>query len=205
MLQVSYKFKRRAGTSLFRLLFVFLLGVDMGETQETAIQKSELVEVAVRRNNGSYSTELKDKRGRFAAKKEKLLEPKEIKKAFVKLMMQAEAGSDGKMVKGAKTRWRKVFEAIVKRASYDGEDAKLAMAQIQAAKLIVPYIMNMPSRAPEEIEAMKDSLSGANIKVLIVPPPELINNEIISEEQKSLPNKPSFIETIDAEIVKEGE
>lgn len=178
---------------------------EVKETQETAIQKSELIEVAVRRNNGSYSTELKDKRGRFAAKKEKLLEPKEIKKAFVKLAMQAEAGPDGKMVKGTKTRWRKVFDALMKRASYDGEDAKLAMAQIQAAKLIVPYIMNMPSRAPEEIEAMKDSLSGANIKVLIVPPPELINKEIISEEQKSLPDKPSFIETIDAEIVKEGE
>lgn len=175
------------------------------EQVEPAQKGKQVTALVVKNSDGkTFSTRLKDENGRFVSKKKrKIDDPSELKKVMRTLLTSAEAGPDGKMLKGTKHRWRKAFDALVNMASYDGEldekgnriwDPKVAMVAHQAQKLILAYAVGNPSKAPEELEAGQTQ----SIQVVVIQAPEALQP---MPEKKELPNVPSFI---DAEVVKQN-
>ena len=75
------------------------------------------------------------------------------------------------------------------------KDAKLSMASTQAFKELMLRAYGMPSRSDEELDALKEQ--GVKI-VIITPPEEMVNKEVVEEKPKEKLT-PSFIE---AEIVE---
>jgi len=184
----------------------------MEETQgtpETPEKRKEPTAIVVR-NGSTFTTRLKDEHGRFISrKKNKFTDAKELKKAMHKVFTSAEADVHGNLIKGGKAKWQKVLEALIDTASYVGDevaledgttkvvkDPKLAMAQVQAAKLLIQQFIGKEPVAPEEIDAMKT----AGIKVVVVQAPELMNKES-QPERKEHPTVPSFLE---AEVIQQN-
>jgi len=190
--------------------------------EETQVEeKKEPREIVVRNPHGQLVTRLVDEKHRFVKKKHGLVEPKELKKAMHKIFISAERGPDGKPIKGAKTRWRKVLDALIDTASYTGDevtfekkiiidgeekieeytklvkDPKLVMAQVQAAKLLIQQFIGKEPLSPEDRES---SENNTGIKIVVIPTPELMHKEVVTE-RKSLPNVPAFVE---AEVIQQN-
>jgi len=148
------------------------------------------LELVVRNTNGTFSTRLKDpKTGHFMKKDRPLPSAKELVRAGRQLLTSAEAGPDGKLIKGSKTRHRKIFDNLVRIATLEPDDPKALMAIIKAAELLYLRFYGKPSASDEEIEALK--VHG--VKVVIVQAPELQNKEVVEEKPKEI-LKPSFVD-----------
>src|ERR1700677_1014533 len=168
----------------------------MSDSVEQSIEPSApkgLTELVVRNADGvTFSTRLKDKNGRFVKKPKPLPSGKEIVRLGRTLFNSAEAGPDGKPVKGKKTRHRMIFDRLYEIATMQLDDPKALMAQIKAAELLYTRYWGKPSVSDEELEALQ--ISG--VKIVLVQPPDLMHKEFKEEKQQ-----PQFIE---AEIVGEN-
>ena len=153
------------------------------------------LELVVRNVDGkTFSTRLKDpKTGHFMKKLRPMPSAKELVRVGRQLLTSAEVGPDGKMIRGATTRHRKIFDNLVRIATLETKDPKALMAVIKAAELVYLRFYGKPSASDEEIEALKTH----GVKIVIVQPPELRNNEATKEKAKET-LKPSFV---DAEVI----
>jgi hypothetical protein len=152
-------------------------------------------EIVVRSPEGTLVTRLKDEKGRFVKKPRPLPSTKEITRLGRTLLNSAEAGPDGKAIKGTATRHRRIFDNLVRIATLETEDPKALMAVIKAAELLYLRYVGKPSASEEELEALKTS----GVKIVVVQPPELVNNA--PAEERKEPAKPSFL---DAEIIQQN-
>jgi hypothetical protein len=114
---------------------------------------------------------------------------KELVRVGRQLLTSAEVGPDGKMIRGATTRHRKIFDNLVRIATLETDDPKALMSIIKAAELLYLRFYGKPSASDEEIEALK--IHG--VRVVIVQAPELQNKEVVEEKPKET-LKPSFID-----------
>lgn len=144
----------------------------------------------VRNVNGTFSERLKDpKTGHFMKKQRPMPSAKELVRVGRQLLTSAEVGPDGKMIRGATTRHRKIFDNLVRIATLETDDPKALMSIIKAAELLYLRFYGKPSASDEEIEALK--IHG--VRVVIVQAPELQNKEVVEEKPKET-LKPSFID-----------
>ena len=160
---------------------------------------------------------LRGEGGKFQKKKKSMPKTEEITRYMRELLNKAEAGPDGKVVSGSKTRFRRMFDNIFNIAAADpmqlvmdklgnvlinnetGKpytyfDAKCAMSSTQAFKELMLRVYGMPSKSDEEIDALKKE----GVKIVIIAPPEMVNKEIVAETAREK-LVPSFI---DAEIIE---
>lgn len=188
-----------------------------------------VTEQIVKYETGRVSTVLRGEGGKFQKKKKSTPKSQEIVRYMRELLLKAEAGPDGRMTKGDRTRFRKMFDNIFSIASMSPEspvfdkfgnvvwstppvvddegkvvmhgvpltvkDAKIAMASTQAFKELMLRAYGMPSRSDEELDALKEH--GVKV-VVITPPVEMVNKEIVEEKPRGKLT-PSFI---DAEILE---
>jgi hypothetical protein len=162
-------------------------------------------------HGGGFSTRLKDKSGKFVRKPKQVPETREVTDMMRRLLNSAEADSNGKLIKGAKTRFRKMFDNMVDIATnratikeFDKEgnlesesaDAKAMMAAVKAFEVLMARAYGKVAPGDEEMDALKT----AGVKIVVIPPPDLMHPETVAEDHKS-PTKPSFI---DAEIIKQN-
>ena len=133
------------------------------------------------RMGGGTRIQQKDSKGRFLKKAKPLIPSIEYTRAERKFFNKPRANG--------KTEYMVMFENMVKIAQYDGDDAKLRMAAVQAYKETRLSALGKP--APSEVEM--DKLQTQPIKVVIINSPELMHPEV-QEEKKPEVLKPSFAE-----------
>lgn len=166
----------------------------MAEPEEKKEDKptQTTTELMVRNSDGvTFSSRIKDEKGRFVKKQRPLPSSKEIIRLGRNLFNSAEAGPDGKPVKGKNTRHREIFDRLYSIATMKTEDPKAFMAQIKASELLYMRYWGKPSISDEELEAMQ--ISG--VKFVLVQPPQLMHPEMKEEHRE-----PEFIS---AEIVED--
>jgi hypothetical protein len=161
------------------------------------------LEIVVKNNNGTLGTRLKDpKTGKFLKKPKPMPDAKEVTRLMRTLLNSAEGELDSatgkvRVVKGTKTRFRKMFDNMIRIASNEDNDPKAMMAAVKAFEVVALRALGKPSASDEELEALK--VSG--VKVVIIQPPELQHREVL-EERSHDKLTPSFIE---AEVVHTNE
>ena len=154
--------------------------------------------------------------GQFAKKTREMPSSLEVTRLMRTLLNQAESGPDGHILKGAHSRFRKMFDKIYEIATCgfeqpvrdrqgnvvllaDGtpltyKDAKMAMASVQAFKELM---LRAHGEAPKN-DAELEALQQQGVKIVVITPPEMMNKEIKTElQQEKL--VPKFIE---AEIIE---
>lgn len=151
------------------------------------------IEVVVRNRDGSSRTAYK-KDGKFIKRQRPMPEAREVTRMLRTLLNQAEAGPDGKIAPGTKTRLRKMFDNIVAIATNTDPDNMMAAIKAFEALMARTYGKVMPS--DQEL----DALSLAGVKVVIVQPPEMMHPKV--QEERSFEKKqPRFI---DAEVIQQN-
>lgn len=150
----------------------------------------------------TFSTRLRKADGTFAKKEKTMPSSRELTRWGRTLLAQAEAGPDGKVIKGTATRHRKMFDNLVRIASYVppeeasvGDKAKAAMASVKSFEILYRRFFGKEPVSDQELEAVKQS----GVKFVLIQSPELVNNTPKPEIKQ--PTKPSFI---DAEVVQQN-
>lgn len=160
-------------------------------------EKPTTTAIVVRNSDGiTFSTRIKDEKGRFQKKEKAMPSTKDLKRWGRSLLNRAEAGPDGKPVKGKQSRQRVMFDRLYEIATKDVDDPKAWMAQIKATELLYLMFHGKFSPGDEEIEALK--VSG--VKFVVIQPPELVHKEK-EEGIREQPEKPAFL---DAEVVQQN-
>jgi hypothetical protein len=168
-----------------------------------ALVPAPVKEIVVQNSDGkTFSTRLKGADGKFKAKEKSMPSSRELTRWGRNLLAQAEAGPDGKVIKGTQTRHRKIFDNMVRIASYippdttsEGDKAKWAMASGKTMEILYRRFFGKETVSDEELEAVKQS----GVKFVLVQAPTLINN--VPKEDVKAPTKPSFV---DAEVVQQN-
>jgi hypothetical protein len=143
----------------------------------------------VRNVNGTFSERLKDpKTGHFMKKQRPMPSAKELVRVGRQLLTSAEVGPDGKMIRGATTRHRKIFDNLVRIATLETDDPKALMSIIKAAELLYLRFYGKPSASDEEIEALK--VHG--VKIVVVQSPTLMHPDVVEQKPEDK-SAPSFI------------
>jgi hypothetical protein len=156
---------------------------------------------------------VRGKGGKFAKQKTTAASSSQARDVLRNLLEQAEAGPDGRMRRGDKSRYRKILDNQIKNAMMDAErpildkmgnpiiidgkpltavDPKVMMASTQAFKELTLRAYGAPSKSDEEIEAMKTQ----GVKVVVIAPPEMLNKEVVEEKPKEK-LVPSFIDAVE--------
>jgi hypothetical protein len=151
----------------------------MSDSEETKNAPSAPTEIVVRNADGvTFSTRLKDEKGRFLRKPKAMPEGREFTRKMRKTL--------NKLVeKGDMTEFEKAFINMLRIAQNEDTDPKAMSAAVLAFKELSMRALGKPSASDEEIEALKTS----GVKVILVQPPQLMHQDI-KEEQK----EPQFIE-----------
>lgn len=172
----------------------------MSDSETQSEKPKGPLEITVKNCDGqTFSTRLKDATtGKFLKKPKPLPEAREITRMMRTLLNQAEGTLNeetGKVtvVKGTKTRFRKMFDNMVRIASFESEDPKAMMAAVKAFEAVALRALGKPSASDEDLEALR--VSG--VKVVIIQPPELEHKEVLEEKPQEI-LRPSFIK---AEII----
>jgi hypothetical protein len=154
-------------------------------------------ELVVRNADGvTFSTRIKDEKGKFVKKPRPLPDAREVTRMMRTLLNQAEGELDKetgkiKVIKGAKSRFRKMFDNMVRIASNDSDDPKSMMAAVKAFEVVALRALGKPSVSDEEIEALK----VGGVKIILIQPPQLMHNDF-KEEHK----EPQFLP---AEVIED--
>jgi hypothetical protein len=151
----------------------------MSDSEEPKTETTAM-EIAVVHPDGTSSLRLKDSKGRFMKKDRPLPSGKELTRFGRDLLIRAEAGPDGKVIKGTKTRHRKIFDNLVRIATLETDDPKSLMSIIKAAELLYLRFYGKPSASDEEIEALKTS----GVKVILVQPPKLMHDDFKEDHKE---------------------
>lgn len=150
--------------------------------------------------------------GKFKKQAKTMPKTQDLTRLFRNLLNQAEAGPDGLMRRGDKSRNRKLFDNIVKIAladpfqvvldkqgrvvlkedgtPYTFFDSKAGMTSVQAFKELYMRSHGQPGKSDEELDALK---TGGVKFVVIAPPSDMMNKEVIEDKPKEA-LKPAFIE-----------
>lgn len=169
----------------------------MADLEEMKNVPSGVTALVVRNPDGvTTSVRLKNEKGQFVKKPRPLPDAREVTRLMRTLLNQAEGVYDPetkrtKVLQGEKSRFRKMFDNMVRIASNDGDDPKAMMAAVKAFEVLALRALGKPSVSDEEMEALK--VSG--VKVILVQPPQLMHDEF-KEDHK----EPQFIQ---AEVVEE--
>lgn len=145
------------------------------------------IEVVMRNKDGTTRKVLK-KDGKFIKRQRPMPEAKEITRMMRTLLSQPETGPDGKIAKGEKTRFRKMFDNMVAIAS--NGDPEFSMSAIKAFEVLMARGYGKVTPSDQEL----DALSTAGIKVIVVPPPSNMMYPEQIEERKERAKSPAFIE-----------
>jgi hypothetical protein len=115
-------------------------------------------------------------------------------------MLQMEAGADGKILKGSKTKYEMMCENIISIARRvptvlpNGDtierEAKEDMAAVQAFKVYTERGLGQPPKSDEEIEALQTH----GVKIVVIQPPAEMMNKNVVEDAPRPTLKPAFIE-----------
>jgi hypothetical protein len=150
--------------------------------------------------------------GKFKKQQKTMPKTQDVTRLLRNLLNQAEAGPDGVLRKGDKSRLRKMFDTMVTIASRTGEtpvtdkfgnvvmkpdgtpylfiDPKIEANSIQAFDKLALRVYGAYNKSDEELDAMKTS----GVKFVVVPfPSDMMNKEIVEDKPKDA-LKPAFIE-----------
>lgn len=144
-------------------------------------------EVVIQRADGKTSIAMRGEGGKFAKKAKTVPSSRELTRWGRTLLGQAEAGDDGKIVKGSKTRHRKIFDNLVRIAGLESTDPKIMMASVKAFEVLYRRFYGKEAVSDEELDAAKQQ----GVKFVIFAAPQLANNEPKPEVKP--PTQPSFI------------
>ena len=178
--------------------------------------------------DGKARKVIRGDKGKFQKQKKTAPETKEIVRYMRELLNKAEAGPDGKIVKGSKTRFRRMFDNIFDIASMSPEtlafDKKGSIiwdtppVEDENGKIIIPgkpllvrdaklamaatqafkELMLRAHGMPSKSDEELDALKKEGVKIVVIAPPEMVNKEIVAETTREK-LVPSFI---DAEIIE---
>lgn len=185
-------------------------------------------ELIVHPQTGDTRVVLRGESGKFQKKKKSMPKTEEVTRYMRELLNKAEAGPDGKMTRGDRTRFRRMFDNIFTIASMSpeqpvfdklgnpvwlrppvvDEDGKIVMEgtplTVKDAKLAMAStqafkeLMLRAYGMPSKSDEELDALKKEGVKIVIIAPPEMVNRDIIPETTREK-LVPSFI---DAEIVE---
>ncbi len=186
------------------------------EEIKTPAKPEVTTEIVLHHISGAPVTHLRGAGGKFVKQKNTAGTSKNRRDALRNLLDAGFAGPDGKFKRGGKSRFQLILDNQIKNAMMDASqpvldkfgnpvmvdekpvmivDPKIMMASTQAFKEIMLRADGKYATSEEDLEAQK--LHGVKI-VVITPPPEMMNREVVPEEpRKQL--TPSFI---DAEIIE---
>jgi len=150
--------------------------------------------------------------GKFVKQAKSMPKTQDVTRLLRNLLNQAEAGPDGVLRRGGKTRLRAMFDNIVTIASKDPNiplfdkegnpvlnadgtqrtyfSDKIAGVAVQAFDKLALRVYGAYNKSDEELDAMKSQ--GVKF-VVITPPAEMMNKEIVPDEPK-VALKPAFLE-----------
>jgi hypothetical protein len=188
----------------------------MADEKTQPLEEPKPTEEIIVRNDAPLKV-IRGPKGTFCKQKTTMPKTQDVTRLLRNLMAQAEAGPDGKMRHGDKTRIRKMFDNIVSIASMPAEqplfhkltgepmldtagrvvtvkDAKSAMASVQAFKELTARIYGQYAKSDEEIDALKTQ--GVKI-VVISPPAEMMNREVKEDKPRPAPTTPAFAEVME--------
>jgi len=150
---------------------------------------------------GGTSVRLKNEKGQFVRKQRPMPDGREFKRIGRNALMKLEADPvTGKITKGSKSKFQKIFDNMVMIATNPlaENDAKYAAASKQAADWIMLNFIGKPSETDED----KEDNKLAGIKFVLIQQPELMHKDSVDVEDRfKEPEKPAFI---DAEFVTDG-
>ncbi len=178
------------------------------EPSQQAEEKPATTELTVMRY-GRPVKQVKDANGRFVKQQKPMPSSKDVVRLFRRQMLEIEAREDGTVDKVARSRIRRMFEEMYDIVTtsirttildkdgnaYEINDPKMAIAKVQAFKALMERTYGKASPSDEEMDAMQI----AGVKVVMIPPPQLMHERAVEEEKPSETLKPSFI---DAEVVE---
>ena len=177
------------------------------------VEKPAIREEIIKRPTGEFVTMNRGAGGQFVKKARTMPKSFDVTRLMRTLLSTPVANSDGKMDKGAKTRFVKMFESVytivttdpnqpvrdkLGNVMYDSEtgkpvtmyDAKIAMASIQGFKELMLRAYGMPSKSDEEMDAMKTQ----GVKIVVITPPAEMMNQTVKEDKPRERLVPAFIE-----------
>lgn len=168
----------------------------MADEQAKEITPSEPkkpTELVVRNSDGvTFSTRLKDSKGKFVKKQKDMPSSRELTRRGRALLFKKEKveGQEPRTAFDAMTQY--MIDAASGKLE---DDPKKVMAAAQAYKVVCGRLLGKEPLSDEDRDAQKDSNV---IRFVLIQPPEL-NDKPVKEDVKQ-PSKPTFI---DAEIVKQ--
>lgn len=160
--------------------------------------------VVKNRFGGGTSVRLKNEKGQFVRKARPMPDGREIKRIGRLELLKLEAGPDGKITKGAKKKFQRIFDNMYDIATNPlaKEDAKYAAASKQAADWIMLNFIGKPSETDED----KEDNKLAGIKFVLIQQPELMHSESVAiEDRFKTPEKPRFAEVTSIETNEPGD
>jgi hypothetical protein len=169
-------------------------------------------ELILHPESGEFVKANRKANGRFAKKSREMPSSLEVTRLMRTLLNQAETGPDGHIIKGSKSRFRKMFDKLLEIATCDFQqpvfdkfgnalvnedgtpmtqkDAKVMMATVQAFKELM---LRAHGEAPKN-DAELEALQTQGVKIVIIQPPaEMMNREVIEDSPRQA-LKPAFIE-----------
>lgn len=154
-------------------------------------------EIVVRNADGkTFSTRLKDEKGKFIRKRKPMPEANELTRLMRTLLNQAEADADGRLTHASRTRVRRMFDNMVAIATNEDKDPKALMAAVKAFEVLMARAYGKVQPSDQELGA----LERAGVKIVVVQPPEL-NHPMVTDQEKKKPEQPSFA---DAEVIQQN-
>ncbi len=162
-------------------------------------------ELMLHAKSGKYIKNLRGEGGKFVRQPKAMPSSREFTRLTRNYMLQMEAGADGKILKGSKTKYEMMCENIISIARRvptvlpNGDtierEAKEDMAAVQAFKVYTERGLGQPPKSDEEQDALKEH----GIKMVVIVSPELMHKEIVDFDKPKPQLKPSFI---NAEIIE---
>ena len=167
--------------------------------ENTPSEPKKPTELVVRNSDGvTFSTRLKDEKGKFVKKEKTMTSSRELTRRGRLLLLRKRKDTidiEGKPVTVSQYDAMTQYMIDIALGKVDDDPKKLTAA-VLAYEKVLKRLLGTEPKSDEDREAMKD---GNTIKfVLIQPPADLINKAKAQIEQ---PKKPAFV---DAEVVQQN-
>lgn len=174
---------------------------------------SEVKSLVVSHPQGQRELLKDQKSGKFVKKPKKA--PKDTREVtqYMRDFLSTQVATGDTLDRSARSRLLHILENMADIATFDssnvcvgvdkdgnaiyGPDAKMAMASVKAAELLMLRAYGKPAPSSEEMDALKRS----GVRIVVVEQPQIIHPEV-QEEKPRAEIKPVFIE---AEVVSTNE
>lgn len=178
------------------------------------------------KETGQIKTVLRGEGGKFVKKKRTAPKSQDVVRYMRELLQKAEAGPEGKLIKGDKSRFRRMFDnmfEIAQMSPYqpvfdkkgdpvwlekpicdeEGNVIKTGKQMIAAdAKVMIASVtafkelMLRSYGMPSRSDEEMDAMKEQGVKIVVLTPPEMINKEVVEEKPRET-LKPSFAEVVE--------